>query len=152
MARGFTLIETLLALMVTTVALGAIAQLAVVATRANRGAARTSVMAMLASQKVEQLRGLAWTFDAAGAAVSDAGLGASGRTLADNVEGFFDVLDDRGRSRGGLMPSDGPLFIRRWSIEAIPLASDTLLITVVVMPLGEPGAVRLASLRTRKGP
>jgi prepilin-type N-terminal cleavage/methylation domain-containing protein len=167
MSRGFTLIEVLFAMMVTTIALVAIAQLAVIATRANRGAISSSMMVVLAAQKLEQLRSLSWTFDTAGQVLSDTttdttsagvtgagtGLTLSGNTLAANSEGFCDFLDDRGRSRGGgtTLPN-GTAFVRRWSIDALPFSNDTILIQVVVMRPGEPGAsVRLASIRTRKG-
>lgn len=167
MARGFTLIELLFAMMVTTIALVTIAQLAAVATRANRGAISSTMMVVLAAQKIEQLRSLAWTFDASGQPVSDTstdttsssvsaagtGLSLSGNTLAGNSEGFCDFLDDRGRSRGGgTTPPDGTVFVRRWSIDVLPFSSDTILIQVVVMRPGESGVgVRLVSIRTRKG-
>jgi prepilin-type N-terminal cleavage/methylation domain-containing protein len=167
MPRGFTLIELLFALMVTTVALVAVAQLAAIATQANRGAISSTMMVVLAAQKVEQLRSLAWTFDAAGLALSDTstdtttssvsssgrGLSVSGNTLSANSEGFCDFLDERGRPRGrGAMPPEGTAFVRRWSIDALPFSNDTILIQVVVAQPGQPFAgVRLVSIRTRKG-
>jgi type II secretory pathway pseudopilin PulG len=168
MASGFTLIETLFATVVTVVALVAIARLAVVATRANRGAVSSTFTVVLAAQKVEQLRSLAWTFDAAGQPRSDTstdttspsltsggtGLNASpGDPLAANTVGYCDFLDDSGRSLGGgSAPPAGTAFVRRWSIGALASSSDTLVIQVLVTPIaGRAGESRLASIRTRKG-
>jgi type II secretory pathway pseudopilin PulG len=169
MAKGFTLIETLFAAVVTVVALVALARLTVVATHANRGAVSSTFTIVLAAQKVEQLRSLAWTFDAAGqqprsdtstdtanASVAPGGTGltaSSGDTLETNIVGYCDFLDHSGRSLGGgSAPPAGTVFVRRWSIGALASSSDTLVIQVLVTPLAGRGEeARLMSLRTRKG-
>ena len=107
---------TLFAAVVTIVALVSVARLAAVATRANRGAVSSTFTIVLAAQKSEQLRSLAWTFDAAGQPRSDTstdttgprlasggtGLSASpGDPLAANTVGYCDFVDYNGRSLGG---------------------------------------------------
>ena len=66
MDRGFSLIEVLVATAVMTLALIALAQLMVVSIRVNQVARLTTVTTVLASQKIEQLQALTWSFDAAG--------------------------------------------------------------------------------------
>lgn len=55
-AGGFSLVEALLAASVLAVGVLSLAHLFIVATRANASAARTSVAAIMAAQKVEELR------------------------------------------------------------------------------------------------
>ena len=57
-ARGFTLVETLVAISITAVALTALAQLFIIATEANADARRTTFASILATEKIEQLRSL----------------------------------------------------------------------------------------------
>src|SRR6478736_3180208 len=69
--RGFSLLEVLVASTIMAVALTTLAQLFVVSTNANSGAKSTTYAAVLAQQKMEQLRGLAWGFDTLGLPVTD---------------------------------------------------------------------------------
>ena len=60
--RGFSLVETLVSIgLLTTVAIG-VAQLFAVSTSANLRATSATSTALLATQKMEQLRGLTWGF------------------------------------------------------------------------------------------
>lgn len=60
--RGFSLVETLVSIgLLTTVAIG-VAQLFAVSTSANLRATGATSTALLATQKMEQLRGLTWGF------------------------------------------------------------------------------------------
>src|SRR5688572_7021194 len=68
---GFSLVETLVAIILLTTALVSTAQLFVIATRANMAAQKTTFAATLAHEKMEQLRGLAWGFDDLGLPISD---------------------------------------------------------------------------------
>jgi hypothetical protein len=131
--------------------------------------------AALALQKVEQLRALSWTFDAAGTPISDTttdttttperptggtGLMASPPgALDDNVSGYCDFLDAAGASlgSGSSLPS-GAVFVRRWSIDRLP-TGDALVIQVSVTPVvgsrhHVPGRAteeaRLVDIKTRK--
>jgi prepilin-type N-terminal cleavage/methylation domain-containing protein len=157
--RGFSLIEVLVATTVTTIGTLALAQLCVMSMRMNQDARATTLATVLASQKMEQLRGLAWTSDALGMPISDlaadttvvppassggTGLSASpSGTLGINTPGYFDFLDGNGRSLGeGLAPPSATAFVRRWSIAPGPAAaSDTLAIQVSVVPIASRSVV-----------
>jgi len=148
--RGFSLLETLVAASILTVTLAGLAQLLVVATRANAGARTTTYAALLAQQKMEQLRGLSWGFDLLGLPVADtstnvadvsaAAPGGKGLTpsppdaLATNAEGYCDFVDRFGRViGGGTTPPRGTAYIRRWSIEPLPAnPSNALVLQVLV--------------------
>ncbi len=147
---GFSLLEALVATTILTVAVSALAGLSAMATRANDDAGAMSVATILAGQKMEQLRALAWGFDAAGAPVADTttdttvvpprssggtGLSSSdGGALERNVPGYCDFLDAAGRSLGGGADApSGAAYIRRWSIAPLPNADAVIVIQVRVM-------------------
>ena len=69
--RGFSLLEVLFATAALVVVLAGLAQLFVVALRANSIAKATTYASVLAQQKMEQLRGLTYAFDSDGLAVTD---------------------------------------------------------------------------------
>lgn len=109
------------------------------AARANRAAADVTWTAVLAAQKVEELRSAAFP-------------------PADAVE-WSELLDADGRAIEDARI--GPVFIRTWRTEALASApDDTVVITVVVTPyrravaagidVRTAGATRLVTLRTRK--
>ena len=164
---------------VLSVALAGLAHLFTLAERANTGARATTYAVVLAQQKMEQLRGLAYGFDTLGNAVTDldtdvtvqpespgpgTGLRPSpGGTLGANIVGYVDYVDANGASLGGaaaLPPSTA--YIRRWSIEPIA-GSSAIVLQVIVTPAryrgaanGPNGLVRLPdearviSVKTRK--
>lgn len=173
MARGFSLLEVLVASAVLTVAVVGLVPLLIVSTTANTNARTTTFAVALAQQKMEQLRALAWSIDANGAAVSDTttdltttperagsgvGLNASPAGALDrDTSGYVDFLN----AAGAVVPADpqaSPAFIRRWSIS--PLQSNpanTLILQVRVVPGRAvpsvrrlPGEARLTSVKTRK--
>lgn len=163
MARGFSLVEVVVATSLTTIATLALAHLSIVSTRVNRFARSTSVATVMALQKMEQLRALTWAFDAAGAPLSDAGLASSpAGALEQNTAGYCDFLDDGGRTMAGdLSTPPGTAFVRRWSIQPLP-GGDALVVQVAVAPIGPLGPsaraapsrssaeVRLVGIKTRK--
>ena len=148
--HGFSLIEVVVAMSLLATALASVAQLLAVASRANATARDVTLASVLAQQKLEQLRALAWGFDSTELRLSDlttdlsvdppnlgggVGLGASpADTLSENVTGFVDYLNASGAWIGtGAMPPSGTVYVRRWSVE--PLANsptDTLILEVVV--------------------
>lgn len=148
--RGFSLVETLVATTIMTVALSSLAQLFLISTKANQSARITTGASVLAQQKMEQLRGLTWGFDIIGLPLSDTtsdltvvpeqptggpGLTPSpDRTLRRNVDGYCDFLDERGTPVGsGTNPPPGTVYIRRWSIEPLPTnPNNTLILQVLV--------------------
>jgi prepilin-type N-terminal cleavage/methylation domain-containing protein len=166
---GFSLVEVLVATAILSVALAALAPLFAMATDANARAKATTFASVLASEKLEQLRGLTWGFDPLGLPLSDTttdltvvpetptggtGLGPSPPgTLAANTSGYCDFLDASGRSLGGgTTPPAGTVYIRRWSVEPLPTnPNNTLVLQVLVTRLrhrgstvnGQPGAPRL---------
>ena len=58
--RGFSLLEVLVATTIMTVALASLAQVLALGTALNASASRTTFASVLASQKLESLRGLDW--------------------------------------------------------------------------------------------
>ena len=68
---GFSLIETMVATLLLATGLVATAQMIGLATRGNIAAQRSTYTATLAQEKMEQLRGLAWGFDAIGLPMQD---------------------------------------------------------------------------------
>ena len=179
--RGFTLVESLVALTVLSVAALSIAQLVIVTTTAVHVARLQTSTAALSASRMEELRSLAWGYDLAGAPVSDrstnlatepvgsdgTGLGLSPPgSLDQNTLGFVDFLDRGGRwlSAGPDAPP-GAVYVRRWSIEApADGAADSIVIQVLTRPLSDDAALaprpssraraetRLLALLTRVAP
>ena len=166
--HGFCLLEVLVATSVVVVALAALAQLFAVATQANHRARTTTVAAVLAQEKMEQLRALTWGVDALGLPVSDATTNtavvpeaASGGTglspsppgaLGRNVEGYCDFVDRSGNVLGGgAKPPADAVFVRRWSVEPLPTnPNNTLILQVLVTSWRNRGAEDIATTVTRR--
>src|SRR5215475_2227656 len=149
-AAGFSVLEVTFAICIMAGALMTVGQMLGVSLTNNRAARRLTYTTVLAEQKIEQLRGLSWGFDAAGLSISDThtntaapvetptggtGLSSSpGGTLKRNSEGWVDYVDRFGNVLGGgSSPLPKTAYIRRWSIE--PLASNpdnTIVIYVLV--------------------
>jgi prepilin-type N-terminal cleavage/methylation domain-containing protein len=179
--EGFSLLEVLIAVVVlasTAAGLGGMFAIAAVSTRMARS---ETLAVLLATDKVEQLRGLAWSFDASGTATSDTtsdvsvqpvtsfgqGLRASPvDSLQRNTTGYVDYLDQTGRWVGtGPQPVAGAVYVRRWNIQRLPSdPENTLVFQVLVTPVAgsstaapsvvavrHPADALLTSLRTRKG-
>jgi prepilin-type N-terminal cleavage/methylation domain-containing protein len=176
MARGFSLLEVLVATTILVVGVAGLAPLFVLASRANRTARTTTVAVLLAEQKMEQLRALTWRFDAAGAPVGlvatdlttdltvvPEAAGGTGLTpspagaLDQNILGYCDFVDEGGHPvGGGTAAPPGAIYARRWSIDPLPESpANTLVLQVLVTRLAVgaarlPDAARLASIKTRK--
>ncbi len=168
--RGFSLIEVMFSLAILmSVCLGVV-QLFAVATRANLGAKGQTSTAILAAEKMEQLRGLTWGFDDTGLGLplsdtttdlsqdpptnTGTGLNPSpSGTLLSNTAGFVDYLDQYGAWVGtGSTPPARAMYIRRWSIEPLPTnPNNTLIFQVMVTTVNtESGAHRtMAATRWR---
>jgi prepilin-type N-terminal cleavage/methylation domain-containing protein len=100
---GFTLLEVMVALLLLTGAFLAVAQLLAVAGRASDRSRATALGAMLAAQKMEQLRALSWAFDIDGTPLDGLSLSSPGALSAD-AAGFVDCFDDTGAPVGGGPP------------------------------------------------
>jgi prepilin-type N-terminal cleavage/methylation domain-containing protein len=177
--RGFSLLEVLVASTIMAVALTTLAQLFVMSTNANHSAKTTTYTAVLAQQKMEQLRGLAWGFDNLGLPITDistniakvpeeptGGTGlAPGGSVGQSITGYCDYVDMNGNSLGtGPAPVAGTVYIRRWAVEPLPTdPNNTLVLQVLVTRLRNRGAAdtavgtarmpdeaRIISVKTRK--
>ena len=69
--NGFSLLEVMVATAMLATALVSLAQLFALSTRSNIGSRNTTYAAVLAQQKLEELRSLAWGFDQVGLPISD---------------------------------------------------------------------------------
>ena len=164
---GFSLIEALVAMGLIVVLVTSLSQLFAMATMSTVGARARTAASLLATEKLEELRELAFGFDPQGIALTDGttdtagpvtvsgGTGlTSGGSLDQSLAGYSDYLDLFGR-RTDLARA---AFVRRWSIQ--PLRTDAangLALSVLVFPrraTGQrstgPDVVRLVTARTRK--
>jgi type II secretory pathway pseudopilin PulG len=177
---GFSLVETLVASVILATALIALAELFGIAMQANATAKNGGMSMILAEQKMEQLRGLVWGFDASGLPLSDtttdtaqvpeAAAGGTGlapspqNTIQASTDGYVDYVDSTGRSLGGgtVVPMN-TAFIRRWSVEPLPTnPNNTVILQVLVTRRQDrgvadagsvtrlPDEARLISVKTRK--
>lgn len=170
----------MVATMLLATALVGTAQLMAVATKGNLAAQRSTYATALAQEKMEQLRGLAWGFDALGLPISDyrtdltvhpAGTSGPGlapspaNALSANTPGYVDYLDRAGTSLGGgPAPPLPAAYVRRWSVEPLPTnPNNTLILQVLVFSVGDRTAsgqgvalergvdeARLVTVKTRK--
>ena len=152
--RGFTLFETLVATAVLVTALAGVAQLFVLGSQLTRQAG-TSGMALVAAQdKLESLRGQAFTYDPAGLETTAPVLEPSpSSSLSEDVDPYVDWLDDHGQVSEN--PDDAVL-IRRWRITSLGATTpDAIAIEVCVFPFTAGGGAHgadacLSTIRTRQ--
>ena len=167
--RGFTLAEVAVATGLLAIVSLSVAQMFALATEKNLTAKQQVSTTTMATQKMEQLRGLTFAYDASGLGlpVTDTttnltlctpdstgqGLNPSPiDSLEENRAGFVDYLDARGNCIGtGTTPPAAAVFTRRWSIQPLPTnPNNTLVLTVLVTTSGkEEQRVRTGSPRIR---
>jgi prepilin-type N-terminal cleavage/methylation domain-containing protein len=168
--RGFSLVEVLFALVVLSVAVTGLAHLFTVAAYTNARARATTYAAVLAQQKMEQLRGLAYGFDPGGGAVTDVdtditvqpelpGGGAALQSspagaLGSNTVGYVDYVDASGASLGGIaaVPPPGTAYIRRWSVEPLPSSANAMVLQVLVIRAGPWAAIHNRNVQGGRSP
>jgi type II secretory pathway pseudopilin PulG len=154
---GFSLIEVVIATGLLAASVAALGQMFGLSISENTSARNGTFAAVLAEQKIEQLRGLTWGFDSIGLPLSDFSTdtatrvqmpnGGTGLTpspsnsLTRNADGYVDYLDQFGRILGGgAMPHPQTVYIRRWSVEPLPTnPNNTLILQVVVTRLRDRG-------------
>ena len=176
---GFGLLEALVACGLIVVLAAGVARLTLASVAAVRASGDETLALLLAVQKIEQLRSLAWgpapagggplsvaAPDPSGAGDRPPGVGASPADSLDrNVPGYVDYLNGRGaRVGGGARPPAGTAFVRRWSVQpAAVMPGDLRVLDVVVLPLrvaarggagrpapNQPGVVWLSALKGRR--
>jgi type II secretory pathway pseudopilin PulG len=147
-AKGFTLIETVIAAFLISTAVAAMAHLVVIGTRQTATDRRELVAIAAAQGKLEQLRSLTWTYDVNGAPISDfatdttvdppvsaggTGLAISpADSLSQTTSGYVDELDEFGAVVVGDDRSP-PAFVRRWAVVPFEAGdTDTLVLQVCV--------------------
>lgn len=129
-ARGFTLLETLVATSILVTALAGIAQLFVLSMHLTRGASVSARALVTAQQRLEALRGLAFTYDHGGAPITAAELAISPpSSLDEDIEDNVDWVDDDGQA--GDNPA-GAAFVRRWRVSPLAESADAIAIEVCV--------------------
>jgi prepilin-type N-terminal cleavage/methylation domain-containing protein len=166
-ARGFTLLEVIIAVSILCVAVLTVAQLLATGVEGIALSRAQTLSAMLASARLEQLRALAFEFDSTGARITDlatdlsvrdqgpggSGLASAGTdSLQTSTTGFVDYLNAHGRWVGtGASPPADAIFVRRWSIDAWRGSPDALVVQVLVRPVsqGITGTVRRGRAETR---
>jgi type II secretory pathway pseudopilin PulG len=177
---GSSLIEVMVATALLAAALVSLAQLFGISMKSNVSSKHTTLAGVLAEQKMEELRGLTYGFDAQGLPISDnttdttvapePPIGGTGITpspptaLQENTPGYVDYIDQFGQKLGGGMtPPANAAYMRRWSIEPLPTnPNNTVIIQVLVTPNFHreqadkgnvarlPDEARLVTVKTRK--
>ena len=129
--RGFSLIEVLVASTILTVGLLSLAQLLALATAANASAGRATYAAVLAAEKLEDLRALTW------------------ESLQRQAGESVDYLDRSGRSLESA--SVTAAYTRRWTIDPFPADPNNALVIQVIVS-GRRDDARVVTLRARRAP
>ena len=178
--RGFSLVETTVAAGLLAASLISLAQLLDLAVRNNVDSRAVTFATVLAEQKLEELRALAWGFDTQGLPIGDmttdtaanpsrpsggTGLSASpSGSLDENTSGFVDYVNRFGdKLGGGATPPVGAVYTRRWSIQPLPadpvnglvievLVTRTVVAPGPVRPGGWPAETSVVTVRTRHSP
>jgi type II secretory pathway pseudopilin PulG len=165
---GFSLVETLVATGLLAGAVACLGQMFAMSMAENTSARTGTFAAVLAEQKMEQLRGLTWGFDIIGLPLTDTssnvalpiqsatggpGLSPSpSNSLRSNVDGYVDYVDQFGRIIGGgtAVPVQA-IYIRRWSVEPLPTnPNNTVILQVLVTRSRNRGAADSEEGSTRR--
>ena len=152
--RGFTLFETLVATSILVTALAGVAQLFILGTQLTRQAGRSGMALVAAQDKIESLRGQAFTYDTDGVAVTAPALQPSPpETLSADTEPYVDWLDMDGAQRDS---ADDAILIRRWRVSSLGATTpDAIAIEVCVFRVPGTADPRgadacLSTIRTRQ--
>lgn len=138
-ARGFTLLETLIATGIVVTAVAGLAQLVAYSAGLTRASSESAVALIAAQQKLEALRALEYGFDDGGVPIGDPGMVPAQ---------YVDWLDASGVD----VEEAEAAFVRRWRITTIDAAEPSLIaieVCVVDRRARIPDAC-LATLRTRR--
>jgi prepilin-type N-terminal cleavage/methylation domain-containing protein len=130
-AKGFSLVEVLVAASILVVGVGSLTQLALLARRATQAADLITLAAILAQDKMEQLRAAEWP-EAASAGCCEF-FDAAGRRLADSASAPI-----------------GTAYVRQWSVEPVALIPESARVVQVWVAAHGSETVRLAGVRSRR--
>ena len=148
--RGFTLFETLVATGILVTALAGVAQLFVLGSQLTRQAGASGAALIAAQDRLELLRGQAFTYDPSGLAVTDPALEPSPRSSLDqDIDPYVDWLDANGDTTGN---EDDAVISRRWRVSSLGATTpDAIAIEVCVFRFRarSPDAC-LSTIRTRQ--
>lgn len=114
--RGFTLVETLIATGVLVTAIAGLAQLFALSVRFTRDSSQFGAALVAAQDKLESLRSLTFSYDAAGSVLNDSRLNQSPpESLRQNSHSYHDWLD----AAGNVVAESSATHVRRWRISEI---------------------------------
>lgn len=173
---GFTLLEVVFALGLLATAIAGVGHLLLASAASAADARRADLASVLALERMEQLRGLAWGYDMDGVPREDhetalaaapgtegagPGLGPSpADALEQDTPGFVDYLEAGGHPVDPQRSPAAVAYIRRWLV--LPLADapgEGLVLRVAVIrgearagrrPTESRGAVVLTTIKTRR--
>jgi len=154
-ARGFTLVETVVATGILITALAGVAHLFVLGSQLSRQSGASGAALRAAQEKLEQLRSLTFGFNDDGETDTASELDPSPTyALNENTAGYSDWLDLGGEV---LADSDGAAFVRRWRITRLGTETpDALALEVCVFAAAaeteeaESADACLSTVRTRQ--
>jgi type II secretory pathway pseudopilin PulG len=126
--RGFTLIEAIVAVLVCTIGLVAMAELMAVTLRLQQLGRNSTSAARLAQDKVDELTTMNFTTNPAAA--------CGGSLTADNANHFDTPMEDNGTPDNPADDTNPKGYKRRWFISAGPdLDTNLRTVTVRVLPV-----------------
>jgi prepilin-type N-terminal cleavage/methylation domain-containing protein len=137
MQRGFSLVETIVAASLLSVALVTLAQVVDAGVQSEAAARARAATTLMAAQKMEQIRALSW--------------GAIAATPPEVID-YLDASGDE-RCPGANAPCVDAVYVRRWSATPASFSAGVLIIGVDVRPVGKThGSTALVTARARMTP
>jgi prepilin-type N-terminal cleavage/methylation domain-containing protein len=137
MQRGFSLVETLVAATLLAGALVSLAQFVATGVQSGVAARARAMTTLIAEQKMEQIRAMAWS------------------DIAAMPAGVTDYLDASGSERctGASAPCGDAVYVRQWVAAPAGISTNVLVIEVDVRLVGNGhGRTRLVTARARMTP
>ena len=136
-ARGFSLVETLIATALMAGALVSLAQFIGAAAQSGTAARTRAVAASMAAQKMEEIRVASWDDIAVAPPTGVEYLDGSGHARCPDAD----------------MPCGDAVFVRRWSVAPATFSARVVIFEVDVRPVGKGhGSATLVTARGRMTP